>query len=262
MRPGRPNRAMATGWPGTERSGAQHVVGDGLAVADQRLHEAPVGGPVGTEGGHRLVERPECSHRRAPVDGLGEGHRGLAEGVPQPVEGRLAEEGGHEHHGVDGGAHVVAEAGQGQLLGAASPARVSAPSTTVTDSPAPARVTAAASPLGPDPTTTTSTGFKVGSRRRRGCSSMKFYRPGRGPAHRSAAGAAVGPVTVHGVWPDHPRPNTGRRASGVWRLRGRGTALAALYPPRGGSPGSVDVKHRIGQVRWIWWRVKKRTVGR
>ena len=98
----------------------QYIVGDGLAVADQWLHEAPVGRPVGSERRHRLVERPKGSHRVAPVDGLGERHRGLAEDVTQTIEGRLTEERGQEHHGVDGRADVVAEAGQGQLLGPAS----------------------------------------------------------------------------------------------------------------------------------------------
>ena len=49
IRPGRPNRARATGWLGNRAERSQHLVGDGLAVPHQRLHQPPVGGPVGPE---------------------------------------------------------------------------------------------------------------------------------------------------------------------------------------------------------------------
>ena len=52
----------------------------------------------------------------------------------------------------------MGEAGQRELLRAGAAADVGAPSNTSTPMPARANVTAAAKPLGPDPTTTASTG--------------------------------------------------------------------------------------------------------
>ncbi len=65
------------------------------------------------------------------------------------------------------------------------PPAESAPSTTVTDRPAPARVTAAARPFGPDPTTTTSAPSPA----------VIETRYSSDPhTHHSAHGRSVGPI--------------------------------------------------------------------
>ena len=78
-RPREPEPGQGHRMSGNGSEGPEYVVGDGQAVADQRLHQAPVGGPIGTQFGHRLVQGPVCRHGTAPVEGLGKRHRRLAQ---------------------------------------------------------------------------------------------------------------------------------------------------------------------------------------
>ena len=247
MRPGSPNRVKATGWLGDRTERTQHVVGDGLAVADQRLHQTPVGRSVGIRGrppsrrasGMQPPRRsPRWAGRTAPVVG-----RGRREARRRPAGGR---------RGTPAPSGWTAEHTSWRKPGTVRssvrhppPAR-SAPSTTVTDSPAAASVTAADNPLGPDPTTTTSTGFTVGSRRYRGCSSMKFYRP-RCRGRTSGVGA---PATATPGGRTTPMSTASSGSAAPRAGAGRGTAIPALYPSRVGGSGSGSFRRREpGQAR-------------
>ena len=57
--------------------------------------------------------------RRLPSMGWANGTGGWQR-ASEALEGRLTEEGGHEHHGMDRRAHIVVETGHGQILGPAS----------------------------------------------------------------------------------------------------------------------------------------------
>ena len=162
--PASPKRAAASGWRGDAVERPEHERHQLVGVAHERRHQVPVGGSrprprpaaVAVDGaledGHApVVER--VGDRRLGVEQL------HAEARPGRAPGRRARRAAVR---LDGRADVVDEAR------AASAPRVRIPPPTVarprrrrpTD-PARARVMAAASPLGPEPTTTASRASRV-----------------------------------------------------------------------------------------------------
>ena len=78
------------------------------------------------EAAGRLLHRALQQHRGAVVEGMGQGASGCTSSSPCCASGRLLRK-ATRAPGVDGGAGVVHEAGQGQLLGAAAAADVRRP---------------------------------------------------------------------------------------------------------------------------------------
>ncbi len=105
----------------------------------------------------RLSEIVEGQRGGAPVEGLGVGDLGGGEFEAAGAQVEVDEEGAGDRERVDGRADVVHDPrGQPEVEGAGAAADRRCASRTSTVSPARAMVTAAAMPLGPDPTTTTS----------------------------------------------------------------------------------------------------------
>lgn len=120
----------------------------------ERLEQAAVGSGVGAEAACRLFDRALQHHRRAVLERVGERRLRLHQLEAVLGQRQAAQERGRERKRMDGRAGVVREARQRELLRAEPPPTASAPSRTVTRRRARASAIAAASPLGPEPTTT------------------------------------------------------------------------------------------------------------
>jgi len=104
--------------------GAEDVVDEVLPGVEDGCHAVTVGGAVFAEEGGGVVERVEEGYGVAVGEGVGEGDAGLDPAEAVLLEGEGAEEGGCDGHGVDCGADVMAEAGEGGFFGADAAARL------------------------------------------------------------------------------------------------------------------------------------------
>ena len=112
-----PKRVRTTGWRGGRRSGPRAV----SASSSQRRTNGPTSRrharPSAPQGGGRVAQPPFQDHRPTVRQGMGGRRRRV-----DPLQAVLGEGHGPEHRrsgseGMDGGAHVVDEPGQGELGG-------------------------------------------------------------------------------------------------------------------------------------------------
>ena len=169
----RPNRAMRTGCRGSRSGGREHVAGELGPGRDERRVQPPPVRPAVAQPCRRGLDRSLEHGRGSVVERMRERRRWLNPLEPVRAQRQAAEERRGDGERVDGGADVVREAGQRELRGPKAAAqRRRRPHAARVLIPAWASTIAAASPLGPDPTTTASGGMRkhnpsgrVGARR-------------------------------------------------------------------------------------------------
>ena len=107
-----------------QAQGAEEVVDELLPAGCERPHERAIGVAVAVavavavEAVGRLVDRTVQRDRRAVVERMRDRDLGVGEREPVLGQRQAAQERRRERERVDGGAHVVAESGQGQLRAA------------------------------------------------------------------------------------------------------------------------------------------------
>jgi len=110
--------------PGKMRDGLEDLRGEVLPIKYEGLHQADVGPGIASEGGGRIGKgtKERCGGKIA-WEGVGKRDVRMDPIKAEALEAQGAKEGGAGGHGVDGGAGIMDEAGEGQLRGADGAAR-------------------------------------------------------------------------------------------------------------------------------------------
>ena len=123
QQPGQAQAGHGQRVPGRGAQRGQHGRQDLVDVPGERGEEAAVGPGIGAQGGRGVVHRAPDGAGAPAVERVGESHGRRQQLDPSGRQVDALEERRRQHQRVDGRAHVVQEARQGQLLGAAATAR-------------------------------------------------------------------------------------------------------------------------------------------
>ena len=111
-----PEREEFAGRVGRQRGRVEHGSGEPLPALAQPAEDALPAGTVASEPGRRLRCRAVQQHRPTRSERVTDRDRRMRELQPVAVEGERAERGRGERERQHGRAHVVPEAGKGELL--------------------------------------------------------------------------------------------------------------------------------------------------
>ena len=149
-----PNRASVSGWCGTRSSGPMMSSRQRVEVRRRLAERQPPPRPVAAEAGRGLVHRAVQHAGAAVVEGCTQSISGHRHDRPYRSSSRLFRNVRADGHRVDRRAVVVQQAGHDGLAAAGAAADLVGGLQHGDLTPLAARAMAAASPLGPPPTTT------------------------------------------------------------------------------------------------------------